>query len=321
MPAAKVSQLGIVPVAAPAVSGIGAGVGLGALAFALFTVMDSLIKWLSADYPVPQLVFSNSLFALVPVALMSVRRGGFARLRTARLPLHVLRGLLGACGGLLAFYAYSQLPLADAYAMIFTTPLVITALSLPVLGEPVGWRRWSAVGVGFVGVLIMLRPGVAPIGTGTLAALGGACLSALSILLVRKLGTTESTAAIALYSNLTVAAAMSPLLPLDGVLPSLPDFCLMAAAGLIGGTALLVLIAAYRSAPAALVAPFQYSQMVWAILIGFAIWGDVPEATKLIGATVVATSGLFILYRETALGRRPTASLHLNAAPRPNGNR
>ena len=156
--------------------------------------MDALIKWLSADYPVHQLVFSNSLFALVPVLLVSLRRGGLARLRTRRLRLHVLRGLLGAAGGLLAFYAYSQLPLADAYAIIFTTPLMITALSLPVLGEPVGWRRWSAVAVGFAGVLIMLRPGVAPIGIGALAALGGACLSALSILLVRKLGTTESTA-------------------------------------------------------------------------------------------------------------------------------
>jgi drug/metabolite transporter (DMT)-like permease len=319
MAAAKVTQLTI-DSPLPAAPAIGAGIGLGALAFALFTVMDALIKWLSADYPIHQLVFSNSLFALLPVLLVSLRRGGLARLRTRRLGLHVLRGLLGAGGGLLAFYAYSRLPLADAYAIIFTTPLIITALSLPVLGEPVGWRRWSAVGVGFIGVLIMLRPGVAPIGIGSLATLGAACLSALSILLVRKLGTTESTAAIALYSNLTVAVAMIPLLPFGSVVPGALDLCLMAAAGLIGGTALLVLIAAYRSAPAALVAPFQYSQMVWAILIGFVVWGDVPEAAKLVGAAVVAASGLFILYRETALGRRPTASLHLNATPRPGGD-
>jgi drug/metabolite transporter (DMT)-like permease len=254
----------------------------------------------------------------VPVLVVSLRRGGVARLRTRRLPLHVLRGLLGALGGLCGFYAYSQLPLADAYAIVFTTPLLITALSFPVLGEPVGWRRWSAVGVGFIGVLIMLQPGVAPIGLGALGAFAGACLSALSILLVRKLGTTESTASIALYSNLTVAPLIGLLLPFGGIVPSLLDFCLMAAAGLIGGIALMVLIAAYRSAPAALVAPFQYSQMMWAILIGFAIWGDIPEPAKLLGAAVVAASGLFILYRETALGRRPTASLHPNAGtPRP----
>ena len=131
---------------------------------------------------------------------------------------------------------------------------------------------------------------------------------------MRRLSTTESTAAIALYSNLTVVIAMGALLPFDATLPSLPDFLLMAASGLVGGTALLVLIAAYRCAPAALVAPFQYSQMVWAIAIGFAIWGDVPDPAKLLGAAIVALSGLFILYRETTLGRRPTASLHPSAA-------
>jgi drug/metabolite transporter (DMT)-like permease len=253
----------------------------------------------------------------VPVVLVSLRRGGLSRLRTQRLRLHVLRGLLGVGGGLLAFYAYSQLPLADAYAIIFTTPLMITALSLPLLGEPVGWRRWSAVAVGFAGVLIMLRPGVAPIGVGALAALGGACLSALSILMVRRLGTTESTASIALYSNLTVVLIAGALQPFGGIVPVALDLCLMAAAGLIGGTALLVLIEAYRRAPAALVAPFQYSQMIWAILLGFLVWGDTPEAAKLFGAAVVAASGLFILYRETALGRRPTASLHPNAGSPP----
>lgn len=317
MPAANVSELRLpatlpaVPL--PAVPALGAGVGLGALAFALFTMMDALVKWLSTDYPVPQLVFTNALFALVPVLLVGLRQRGIGRLRTRRLGLHVLRGLSGAGAALLAFYAYSQVPLADAYAMIFTTPLLITALSMPVLGEPVGWRRWSAVAVGFVGVLIMLRPGEAPIGLGTLAALAAACLSACGVLLVRKLGTTESTAGIALYSNLTIVAVMALLLPFGGVFPNAFDLGLMALAGLLGGSALLVLIAAYRSAPAALVAPFQYSQMVWAILIGFVVWGDVPEAAKLIGAAVVAASGLFVLYRETALGRRPTASLHPNA--------
>jgi drug/metabolite transporter (DMT)-like permease len=186
-------------------------------------------------------------------------------------------------------------------------------LSVPVLGEEVGWRRWSAVGVGFIGVLIMLQPGVAPIGPGSIAALVAAGCSAFSILLVRKLSTTESTAAIALYSNLTVVAALGAILPFGVTLPSVADFLLMAASGLVGGTALLVLIAAYRRTPAALVAPFQYSQMVWAIALGFVIWGDVPNPAKLVGAAIVAASGLFILYRETTLGRRPTASLHPNA--------
>jgi len=314
MASSPASPLTVASSALPAATPIGAGIGLGALAFALFTAMDTMIKWLSAGYPVHELVFTNALFSLVPVGLVSLRRGGIARLRTRRLQLHVLRGLCGLAGGLLAFYAYSQLPLADAYSIIFATPLLITALSVPILGEQVGWRRWSAVGIGFLGVLIMLQPGAAPIGPGSIAALAAACCSAFSILLVRKLSTTESTAAIALYSNLTVVVAMGALLPFGMTVPNLPDFLLMAASGLVGGTALLVLIAAYRRAPAALVAPFQYSQMVWAIAIGFLIWRDVPDPAKLLGAAIVAASGLFILYRETTLGRRPTASLHPNAA-------
>jgi drug/metabolite transporter (DMT)-like permease len=302
-------------VAAPALPTplIGAGIGLGALAFALFTLMDTAIKWLSSGYPVIELVFFNALFALIPVSLTTLRRGGLARLRTRRLHLHVLRGAFGLGGGFLAFYAYSRLPLADAYSIIFATPLLITALSVPILGEQVGWRRWSAVAVGFVGVLVMLRPGVAPVGPGSLAALGAACASALAILLVRKLSATESTASIALYSNLTGLLVTGSLLPFHWVVPSLGDLLLMAAAGLIGGSALLILISAYRRAPAALVAPFQYSQMVWAILLGFVIWGDVPDPARLLGAAIVASSGLFIVYRETALGRRPTASLHPSA--------
>ncbi|HEX6111628.1 MAG TPA: EamA family transporter, partial [Geminicoccaceae bacterium] len=134
-------QSSVAQAAAPAAT---AGVGFGALAFGLFSLMDALVKWLSAIYPVPQILVCNALFALVPVGVMVVRRGGLPQLRTRRLGLHLLRGLLGTTGGLLAFYAFSRLPLADAYAIIFATPLLITALSVPILGEAVGWRRWSA---------------------------------------------------------------------------------------------------------------------------------------------------------------------------------
>jgi len=291
------------------------GLGCGMLAFAMFSVMDALIKWLSAAYPIHQLVFSNAVFALVPVLLWAWRSGGFARLRTRRLGLHVLRGGLGVLGGFLGFYAYSRMPLTDAYAIIFTTPLLITALSVPVLGERVGWRRWSAVVIGFLGVLVMLRPDGAVVGTGPLAAFGAACCSACSILIVRRLSTTESTAGIALYSSLTVATVMGAWLAVDHVVPRLADLALFAAAGLIGGSALIVLITAYRRAPAALVAPFQYTQMIWGTLLGLALWGDVPDRWVVLGAAIVAASGLFVLYRETRLGRRPTASLHPSTRP------
>jgi len=290
------------------------GLGLGALAFGLFSMMDALVKWLSATYPVPQILVGNALFALVPVGVMVARRGGLPQLRTRRLGLHLVRGLLGTTAGFLAFFAFSRLPLADAYAIIFATPLLITALSVPILGEAVGWRRWSAVVVGFVGVLIMLRPGVAPMGAGSLAALGAACASACAILLVRKLSITETTTSIAFYSNLVAVLLIGAVFGSAFIVPTPVDLALMAASGLIGGSALLVLIAAYRRSPAALVAPFQYTQMLWAIALGALIWSDLPEPVMLLGAAIVAVSGLFILYRETALGRRPTASLHPNAA-------
>jgi drug/metabolite transporter (DMT)-like permease len=311
MTAAPSVQSSVAQVVAPVAT---AGIGFGALAFGLFSLMDALVKWLSASYPVPQILVCNALFALVPVGAMVVRRGGLPQLRTGRLGLHVLRGLLGTTGGFLAFYAFSRLPLADAYAIIFATPLLITALSVPILGEAVGWRRWSAVLVGFIGVLVMLRPGIAPVGAGSLAGLGAACASACAILLVRKLSITETTTSIAFYSNVTAVVVTGIAFSPTFVVPTLLDLMLMAASGLIGGTALLVLIAAYRRSPAALVAPFQYSQMIWAILLGALVWGDLPEPAMLLGASIVAGSGLFILYRETALGRRPTASLHPNAA-------
>jgi drug/metabolite transporter (DMT)-like permease len=307
---ASVVQSTVAKTAAPAAT---AGIGLGALAFGLFSLMDATVKWLSASYPVPQILVCNALFALLPVAIMAARRGGVPQLRTRRLGLHLLRGLLGTTAGFLAFYAFSRLPLADAYAIIFATPLLITALSVPILGEAVGWRRWSAVLVGFIGVLIMLRPGVAPIGAGNLAALGAACASACAVLLVRKLSITETTASIAFYSNVTAVLVTGALFAPSFVLPGPSDLALMATSGLIGGTALLVLIAAYRRSPAALVAPFQYSQMLWAIVLGGLIWGDLPEPVTLLGASIVAASGLFILYRETVLGRRPTHRLGLSA--------
>jgi drug/metabolite transporter (DMT)-like permease len=305
---------GSVTVAAPALPAGLLGLGLGALAFALFSGMDALIKWLSAGYPVHQLVFSNAALAFLPIGIWAWRTGGFGQLRTRRLILHVMRGFCGLLSALLAFTAFSRMPLTGAYAIIFATPLLITALSVPMLREQVGWRRWSAILLGFAGVLIMLRPGAETISVGALAAIGAASASAFGVLLVRRLSSTETTASIAFYSNLTILLAMAPGLAVEHALPGLKDALLMAIAGLLGGIALIALISAYRCAQAALVAPFQYTQMIWGTLFGLLIFGDLPDQGVLLGAAVVAASGLFILYRETTLGRRPIASLHPNVA-------
>jgi len=237
--------------------------------------------------------------------VMILWSGGWGQLRTRRPLTHLLRGASGMTAAFCAFTAFSQVPLADAYAILFTTPLLITALSALMLGETVRWRRWSAILVGFSGVLIMLQPGTGAFGPGAAAALAAALASALSITLVRKLSATETTASIAFYTNAVVIVTMASLLPFDFMVPSLADLGLNAAAGLAGGTAVLLLIAGHRRAPAALVAPFQYSQMIWGVLFGFLVWREVPGPAVVVGATIVVASGLFILYREVRLASAP----------------
>ena len=290
-------------VARPAIAGssVAVGISLALLSFALFSTMDAMIKWLSAGYPVHQMLFFNALFSLIPVGLLTYRSGGLKELRTRRPGLHLLRACCGMTAAFCAFTAYSLMPLADAYAIIFATPLLITVLSIPLLGETVRWRRWSAILFGFGGVLIMLQPGSGVLGPGAGAALFAAIAAASSIVLVKKLSTTETTSSIAFYTNATVVVVMACLLPLHFVPPSLGDLALTALAGMAGGTAVMALISGYRRAQAAIVAPFQYSQMLWGVALGFLVWGDVPGQAVVIGATVVVASGLFILYREVML--------------------
>ncbi|HEX5079623.1 MAG TPA: DMT family transporter [Geminicoccaceae bacterium] len=292
------------------------GIGLALLAFMLFSSMDAMIKWLSASYPVHEMLFFNAGFGLLTVALMTWRSGGLRELRTQRIGLHLLRACCGMTGGFSAFTAYSLMPLADAYAFIFTTPLLITVLSVPLLGETVRWRRGSAVVVGFIGVLIMLQPGSGSFDVAAGAALLAASASALSIILVRKLSATETTASIAFYTNATVAVVMACLLPIGFVPPALPDLALMALAGFTGGAALMLLIAGYRRAQAAAVAPFQYSQMLWGVLLGWLLWDDLPAPAVAVGASIVVASGLYILYREVVRAEgRPEPVAATPAAP------
>jgi drug/metabolite transporter (DMT)-like permease len=287
--------------AVPGPPAIAAGIGFAALGFGLFTGMDTMVKWLGAAYPLHQIVFFNSLFSLVPMAVMIAWSGGLRQLRTRRPGLHVLRGGFALVSTAAAFYAYTRMPLADAYAIIFTGPLLVTALSALILKEPVGWRRWSAIGVGFAGVLIMLRPGAGVLGQGAVAALVCAVGYALSVVTLRKLSATETTASFLFYGNLTILAATGALLAFEFARMPWADLALLAACGLTGGTAFIAIVNAHRRAPAAIVAPFQYTQMAWGALLGFLIWGDVPQPSVVLGCAVVVASGLFILYRETRL--------------------
>ncbi len=283
---------------------VGLGIGFGVLAFLLFSSMDMMVKLLSAGYPIQQMLFFNALFSLLPIGFAVWRAGGLAQLRTRRPVTHFLRGCFGMVASFAAMTGFSMMPMADVYAILFATPLLVTALSVPLLGEQVGWRRWSAILAGFTGVMIMLQPGSGAVGIGTIAALVAALSASFSVILVRKLSATESTASIALYSNLLIILVMGGWLLFDYRPMPLADIALAGAAGIAGGAALLSLIGAYRRAAAAIVAPFQYSQMIWGVVLGFLVFGDLPASGVMLGSGIVVASGLYIIHRELVLAKQ-----------------
>ena len=286
---------------------IARAIGLYSIAILLLSVMDVLIKWLSAEYSTVQIVFFRALFGMVPMLFLLPRAGGLGALKTRRWPAHLLRGLIGLATALCFFFAFSQMPLADAYAIAFAAPLVMTALSVPILGESVGLRRWMAVLVGFLGVVVMLRPGTAGIaellGIGTVAAIAGTVLFALVVLLTRRLSRTEGNAAIIFHGGMVTVAGSLMLLPFSFTMPDPVGFALLAGVGLLGGIGSIFFIEALRQAPVAILAPFDYTAMIWAVVFGYAIWSDLPDGWTLAGSAIVVASGLYVLHRETRRGQ------------------
>lgn len=282
----------------------GRGIAFMLLAVGLFTCMDALVKWLGDTYPVLQIVFFRGLFAFIPLGVFLLRRGSLADLRTKRPFAHLVRALVGLSALSAFFYAYTQMPLANVIAISFAAPLFVTALSVPLLGEAVGARRWTAVIVGFVGVLIMVRPDRGVFEPVALIALGGTVCYALVMIFVRGLSRTETSGAIVFYYSVISTILVGTVLPFIWVTPTLEDFAVLAAVGLVGGMAQLAVTTAFRLANVAVVAPFDYSGMIWAALIGYLVWGDIPGTNVWVGVAIVAASGVYIVRREANLGLR-----------------
>ncbi len=283
------------------------GCFLGAIL--LFAAMDTLIKFLTAGYPVPQLMFVRSLVAFLLVGGYTLwRGGGIAAMRTRRPWGHVWRAFAGLISMGCFFYAFRELPLADVYVLSFAGPLFITALSAPLLGEPVGWRRWAAVVVGFGGVVVMAQPSAGAPLVPVLVGLCAALFYALAALAVRGLSRTETSASIVLYLLLTTTVVSGALTVPVWTAPTASALGLMALVGAIGAGAQVLLTQAFRRAPPAVVAPFEYTGMVWASLFGWMVFGDLPTAPVLLGAMVIIGSGLYILHRETMAERRRLGS-------------
>jgi drug/metabolite transporter (DMT)-like permease len=293
-------------------AGVLRGIFLMVLSVLLFSSMDAMIKWATRDYPTGQIVFFRNFLAFVPVLLFLWRGGGALTLRTRRLGGHLIRGVVGVASMFFFFLAFGLLPLADTIALGMSGPIFLTALSVPLLGERVGIRRWSAVLAGFVGVLIMVRPGSGVFELEALTAIAGAFFYALAMVSIRRLSRTEPAAAIVFYFTLFAMAAGLASWPLAAALPdwigpwAWPDaagWTILIGIGLIGGTAQLTLTYAFKLAPVAVIAPFEYGALVFGVLFGLLIWQEKPDRYILFGAALVIASGLYILYRETKLRR------------------
>jgi len=268
------------------------------LAVLLYGCMDALIKFQSARYPVVEVMFFRSLFALIPLGWLIRRGGGWTALRTRQPRLQAVRALVGFVSLYCFIESFALMPLADVVAIGFAAPLFITALSVPLLGEPVGWRRWSAVLVGFLGVLIMVRPGSGMLGFAAAVALLGTLTYALSIIIIRRLSATDGNAPTVASFTIFAVLATGMVLPFSWVTPAGADWIMLVTLGLLGGAGQIAFTHAFRLAPPVIVAPFDYANMLLATGLGYLVWGDVPTATILAGAMLVIASGLYIVYRE-----------------------
>ncbi len=281
--------------------------GLLALAaFFLFSAHDVVVKHLGATYAPVQILFFSVLFSFPLATMMAVGDRADANLRPRHPAWMALRMAAVAVTGLSAFYAFSNLPLAQVYAILFATPLFITVLSIPVLGEVVRARRWAAVFVGLGGVIVVLRPGAAPLEAGHLAALAAATGAAIAAIIARKIGRDERPVVMMMFPLFANIAVMGALLPF--VYRPMPGLDL-AAQALMAGLAFvssLLIILAYRSAEAVVVAPMQYSQIVWASIYGALLFDESFDLGTALGAAVIIGSGLYILLREG----RGTSSAH-----------
>jgi drug/metabolite transporter (DMT)-like permease len=283
------------------------GIALMCGAVFLFAGNDASAKFLNAHMDSVQVVWARYMSAFVLALIMSNPVARPRVMRTGRPLLQLGRSTLLLVSTMLNFIALRYLQLDQAVAIIFCTPFIVAALGGPILGEWIGWRRWTAIMVGFCGVLVVARPGAGGIHPAALLVVGSAICYATYAILTRILARTDRDETTNFYSNLVGAAAISIAVPFVWTPQSDPKvIVLMCAMGLFSGFGHYLLIRAHRLVPAAVLAPFIYSEIVWMIALGFLVFGDVPNRWTLAGVTVVVASGLYLLYRERVMGPRRT---------------
>ena len=274
------------------------GVFLSLVGFALYSTHDVVIKYLGSFYSPFQILFFSVLFSfpLITLYLVSNRRTG--SLWPHYPSLMLLRVLAISLTGFCAFFAFSVLPLAQTYALLFLTPILITALSIPVLGETVGLHRWCAIIVGFVGVLIVLEPNSTVLNLGHFACLGAVLASTTNALITRKIGQREKTSVMLIYPLIGNFLIMGMILPFVYEPMPLAHLGAIALVSLLGFLAMFCLTLAFKEASAGVVAPMQYSQIIWAGIFGTVFFSQDISWAFLVGAFLIISSGLYIVQRE-----------------------
>lgn len=279
---------------------------------AILSFTDGLAKYLTGTLVVGEIIFFRACFVFVPILTIIWWRGGLSTLRVNSWKSQMARAACVVITTYLFLAATRHLPLADAIAILFASPIFITAMAPFVLGEQVGWRRWSAVLVGFVGVVLMIRPGGNPLVASALLALGATFFLSVRDVITRAMSGTESSSAIMVISTGSILLSGLASWPLSWVVPGLgawrvptaEEFGLLALTGILQGVGQYFMVTAFLLAEAVVVVPFRYFSLIFAALFGYLIFGDVPGLTMLAGAAVVVASGLYIFQREARAVRK-----------------
>ncbi len=265
----------------------------------LFAGSSALSKWLVATYPIGEMLFVRAAAALIGSSLVILPATGLSVFRTKRLRDHMLRGISQSCAQTFLVIAFSLMPLASAVAINFSAPLFATVASVVFLKETVGPVRWGALIVGFLGVLLVTSPGVDTFQAGSLFALANAILFGTVTVGVRGMTATESAETLTIYQMVFLTAVFTAALPFGWVTPTLQDWGAMVVNGLGNALGQYLWTRALHLAPTSAVVPFNYFSLVWAIIMGFLVWGDVPSAALLAGSAIVVGSGMFLLWHES----------------------
>ena len=288
------------------------GIGLKVASVAVFVAMQSSIK-LAGQLPAGEIVFFRSFFAVIPVLAVFAWRGELGSALATDRPLsHVARGVVGVGAMGLGFFALTRLPLPEAIALNYAQPLLVVVFSVIFLGEAIRLYRWSAVVVGLIGVLIISWPKLTLLSSGAgisdqqaigvVAALASASLSAVALLLVRRLVRTERSTTVVLWFSLTASVMALLTIPFGWQALTFGQAALLIAAGFFGGVAQILMTESYRHAEASTVAPFEYTSMILGIGAGYFLFADLPTRHTLVGGAIVICAGLFIVWRERRLG-------------------